>query len=82
MLENHVMHEMLIKILGPLCSTVTVERRLHKNLVHEECSGHNITTDYLGMGEEEETWYGSIDGLLRSKSGYVPIVNKDEDERN
>lgn len=78
-LKNHVMHEMVNKLFKPLVASITLETKRHRFWAEEECDD-KVQVSNLGIGIEEETWYGSIDGCLRAHSGEVPFLNDSEEE--
>jgi hypothetical protein len=82
-LEDSVMHEMVEKIFEPLSVSVKLESRKHRHWV-EVMYGDvdKVTHGHLGMGKEEATWYGSIDGSLRGHGvdgphGDFPLLSDD-----
>ncbi len=61
-------HEYVDKIFQYIASSITLEPRIHHNWVDSMFEDNDkVVCGNLGMGCNESTWYGTVDGRLRGQ---------------
>ncbi len=85
-LEKNVLRHLVSNLLQHVATTVILERRCHNGWVESKFKGSNkVICGYLGMGNNESTWYGTVDGILRghtpdSSTALIAREDANEDE--
>ncbi len=79
--EKYVLYTLVDKIFQHIASSVTLERRVHSKYVKRHFrNSEKIGCGDLGIGCNQTTWYGTVDGRLRgTSSSFIPLVSIGED---
>ncbi len=77
-------HEYVDKIFQYIASSITLEPRIHHVWVDSVFyKNDKVVCGNLGMGCNESTWYGTVDGRLRGQDpdgGSISLIARDEVE--
>ncbi len=82
-MENHILYELVQKLFVHISSSVTLEYRLHHHWVDLQFGNSSeVICGNLGMGCNESTWYGTIDGHLSGQlpASLIPVVSVEQED--
>ena len=82
-MEKDVLHELVEKLFQYISDSVTLEHRLHHSWVKAVFKdGNTVICGNLGLGCNESTWYGTVDGRIRGHSpeSSVAVITTEDDD--
>ncbi len=82
-MEKYVLRELIENLFQHISSSVTLEYRSHHHWVDTVFGDSSkVICGNLGMGCNESTWYGTVDGRLRGHLpvSSIPVISLEEDE--